>query len=445
MSKKYPRVYMDISIGTKAAGRIIFELFTDLTPKTAENFRGLCTGEYGNVGMGTKTKKLHYLNSTFHRVVEGFAIQGGDITNGDGTGGASIYGPTFADENFSRKHACAGLLSMANRGRNTNSSQFFITLRACPHLDGKHVVFGQVIDGMDTVRKIAKAPVDMHDRPKIPIVIVDCGELNDFRNFLRYDPFHQLAKKELQKGTEEEAEEKQEEEETEKDGEKAKEQVGEQAEEPESDIPIPVNLKLPEDKLEKLKRLKEKINESKKLNNQAVLEEEKKMNDPNYEKYQKKEKWLQKQKEISEENEFKGIDNDRAYLNTTALKAEYLAEHKKKSHETFGWDVFNEDSLFRAYKKRIKALPVYKDAYEQQKNDPNAEVPITEERLQNLVDDLQAQEEKRRKFSRRRTFYDDEDVTYINERNRVYNKKLERAFGQYAADIKLSLERGTAL
>lgn len=170
-SKVNPKVYMDIQIGSKGAGRIIFELFTDFTPKTAENFRGLCTGDYS----GSTQSKLSYQNSKFHRVVDGFVIQGGDITNGNGTGGFSIYGRTFNDESFARKHSCAGLLSMANSGRNTNSSQFFITLKACPHLDDKHVVFGQVIDGMEVVRQISKVSIDKKDKPRVPVIIVDCG------------------------------------------------------------------------------------------------------------------------------------------------------------------------------------------------------------------------------------------------------------------------------
>jgi len=165
MSKKNPFIFMDVSIGSCPIGRVMYELFIDLTPKTAENFRGLCTGEYGNVGLQSNTKKLYYQDSRFHRVIEDFMIQGGDITHKDGTGGFSIYGPTFNDEDFTRRHSCAGLLSMANCGRNTNNSQFFVTLNACPHLDGKHVVFGQVVYGMDVVRKIAKTAVDKKDKP----------------------------------------------------------------------------------------------------------------------------------------------------------------------------------------------------------------------------------------------------------------------------------------
>lgn len=354
MSKKYPQVYLDITIGTKPAGRVTFELSTDLTPKTAENFRGLCTGEYGHVGMGTRTKRLSYTNTPFHRVVDGFAIQGGDITNGDGTGGASIYGPTFADENFHRKHACAGLLSMANRGRNTNSSQFFITLRPCPHLDDKHVVFGQVIDGMKVIRKIAKVPVDMHDKPKIPITIVDCGEPNDNRSFLRYDPFQksiveeqdgrkQAIKEaqqkfiELQRGGKKEEDTKEKKEGDNEEGEDKQGDVEAEGGAVEGDFELPVSKKMDQSKLAKLQEIKMKLNKARKMNNQAVLEEERKMNDPNYEKAIRAKKWMEKKKELEEENEFKGRDEDKGYLNNTATKVEIMTGNKKKKKgETFG-------------------------------------------------------------------------------------------------------------
>lgn len=116
-------------------------------------------------------------------------LQGGDISNTGGKGGYSIFGRTFADESFARTHSCAGLLSMVNSGRNTNASQFYITLKQCPHLDGKNVVFGQVIDGMEIIRKISKVPIGKEDKPKYPIVIIDCGEVGDFKSFLKYDPF----------------------------------------------------------------------------------------------------------------------------------------------------------------------------------------------------------------------------------------------------------------
>lgn len=144
-----PRVAIDVTIGGQPAGTITIELFADVTPKTADNFRALCTGEKGK---GKSGKDLTFAGSPFHRIIPEFMIQGGDFTNGNGTGGESIYGEKFPDENFKLKHVEAGTLSMANAGPNTNGSQFFITVAPTPWLDGKHVVFGKVVDGMDVVR-----------------------------------------------------------------------------------------------------------------------------------------------------------------------------------------------------------------------------------------------------------------------------------------------------
>ena len=173
--KNRPRVFLDIQVGNVPLGRITFELFTDLAPKTAENFRALCTGEKG-IGKTTE-KPLHYLGSCFHRVVKDFMIQGGDFVNHNGTGGESIYGSTFDDEEFKLKHDRPFLLSMANRGRNTNGSQFFITTNHTPHLDNIHVIFGQVVGGKEVVKEINELEVDKKDRPLQDARIVNCGQL----------------------------------------------------------------------------------------------------------------------------------------------------------------------------------------------------------------------------------------------------------------------------
>jgi len=171
---KRPRVFFDIAIGGVKAGRVAFELYSDIVPKTAENFRALCTGEKGE---GASGKPLHYKNSGFHRVIKGFMIQGGDFTQGNGTGGESIYGEKFEDENFEKVHDRPFLLSMANAGPGTNGSQFFVTTVPTPHLDKKHVVFGEVINGKSIVRQIENLKTQSGDKPFHDATIIDCGEL----------------------------------------------------------------------------------------------------------------------------------------------------------------------------------------------------------------------------------------------------------------------------
>ncbi|WP_462319911.1 peptidylprolyl isomerase [Halochromatium sp.] len=163
-----PKVAMDVSIGGEPAGTIEAELFADVVPKTAENFRVLCSGSEG--------EDMQYAGSPFHRIIPGFMIQGGDFTNGNGTGGKSIYGGKFEDENFELKHDEAGLLSMANAGPDTNGSQFFITVAPTPWLDGRHVVFGKVTSGMDVVEAM-EAQGSRRGQTQTEVVMSDCRVL----------------------------------------------------------------------------------------------------------------------------------------------------------------------------------------------------------------------------------------------------------------------------
>jgi len=168
------KVFFDVEIGGTPAGRIVMGLFDDVVPKTAENFRALCTGEKG---VGKSGKPLHFKGSGFHRVIPGFMCQGGDFTRGNGTGGESIYGDKFADESFqgkAGKHFGPGTLSMANAGPNTNGSQFFLCTAPIDWLDGKHVVFGQVLEGMNVIQAV-EAVGSRSGACSAPVVIADSG------------------------------------------------------------------------------------------------------------------------------------------------------------------------------------------------------------------------------------------------------------------------------
>merc|ERR1712145_19933 len=160
------RVFFDVTADGAPVGKVIMELRTDVVPKTCENFRALCTGEKG----------IGFKGSAFHRVIPNFMCQGGDFTAGNGTGGKSIYGNKFADENFTLKHTGPGILSMANAGPNTNGSQFFICTVKTSWLDNKHVVFGSITDGMDVVKEVEKYG-SSGGRTSKPVTISDCGQL----------------------------------------------------------------------------------------------------------------------------------------------------------------------------------------------------------------------------------------------------------------------------
>ena len=159
-----PNVYLDIMVDNKQMGQIVIQLYDHVVPQTANNFRQLAINK-------------NYQNTIFHRIIKGFMIQGGDFTRGDGTGGISIYGDKFPDENFNIKHTKPGLLSMANSGPDTNGSQFFITTVSTPHLDNKHVVFGEVISGMNIVEHLDNISTNPEDKPNVECKIGDCGIL----------------------------------------------------------------------------------------------------------------------------------------------------------------------------------------------------------------------------------------------------------------------------
>eukprot|EP01083_Nonionella_stella_P056348 148419_1 len=421
------QVFLDIEVADEPIGRIVIELFNDVVPKTARNFHALCTGEKGKCKTNP-SKLLCYKGSKFHRVIKDFMIQGGDITKSNGIGGESIYGGgTFEDENFKMKHDKPGMVSMANCGPNQNSSQFFIICAAQKHLDNKHVVFGRVVSGMKVVNGIQNLPVKVGgngaSKPKYPVKISECGDLevwNTIKNKV-FDEDNQLM---AETPPETIATETQTEAETESD---------------------PLKRKLLE--------LRMKRNEARKLNKKAIIEEHNKLNKSDHQiSKEKHEKYEKKTKKRKREMMETYRDPNLSILYESAEYAHNMKANKKRKTEIFGWNVFNDDTLYAAYNKRIakmdgnsgyvkdtkQLVDVNSLSYAQPCNDE-------EDDIDHMVTELNQQIAKRNKFQRRRTYYQDADVSYINKRNMVFNKKVERAYSQYTAEIRANLERGTAL
>eukprot|EP00418_Pyrodinium_bahamense_P012293 CAMPEP_0179131102 /NCGR_PEP_ID=MMETSP0796-20121207/62266_1 /TAXON_ID=73915 /ORGANISM="Pyrodinium bahamense, Strain pbaha01" /LENGTH=405 /DNA_ID=CAMNT_0020830021 /DNA_START=87 /DNA_END=1302 /DNA_ORIENTATION=- len=403
---KNPRVYLDIAIGNRAGGRVLFELFADVTPRTAENFRGLCTGEYGQ---GRTTKRpLSYIGCSFFRSVKGVLVQSGDFQFNNGDGGESVYGGTFNDEDFSRRHTQGGILSMANRGRNSNGSQFFITLKRHPLLDGKHIVFGQVIGGMDVIRAIGQVPTDRDEKPRVPVTIVGSGEVG--RANKSPANLHVQMEKHIADLNEELA---------------------------------PSGLKVPE----------LKMNQCRASNSKEVVEEQKRAADPDYAKRRAGEQQQQQQQQQQqlerngkaggqeangEASQQRQLPKGKEHLLDTVETVEMRdAKRKKGNPDAFGWDVFNQDSLLRAHEKRLKHISFDEKAYKEQKDKLQEDTSLfagfgykpTEEAKDRLQAAIEKIHEKKKEFSRRRDYCAEEDVTYINERNRHFNRKMQRAFG----------------
>lgn len=426
---------MDISIGS-IKGRLVITLFADVVPKTAENFRCLCTGEKG--------RGLHYKGSKFHRVISGFMAQGGDITRGDGTGGESIYGKKFNDENFKIKHLSAGYLSMANAGSNTNGSQFFILFKATPHLDGRHVVFGKVTEGIELLKVLEKVLTDNKDCPRLDVVITDCGQIqndditqpstlssdvklintnkivsqNNSNSLVTNDSNNEKDKK-----TTESVE----------DSNDIKAMTAEDIEKATMEMT---------DVQKRLFKIRMKINQGRKANRDEVEEEYKRYNVKNYNYNSKNEKNL----DASFDNNHK--PSLKSAMAITAADAETKAlkrQQKEDAEKTFGWEAFTAEAGYRAYEKQLHKLPTNsKTAVE---IDPLSygKSSVSQSGLNRLAKEIEEKEEAKKKYRKHRMEFDATDVDGINAKNLNFNKKLKRSFDKYTVEIRQNLERGSAI
>ena len=505
-----PRCWFEMTVGGTPVGRITFELRADVVPRTAENFRALCTGEKG--------ANLHYKGSTFHRVIPEFMCQAGDFTAGDGTGGKSIYGNKFADENFKLKHTGLGILSMANAGPNTNGSQFFICTSKTQWLDGKHVVFGSVVEGMDVVRQIERVGSKSGACRKV-VKVADCGvedpmvgdvsqqsaaakallkkqKLNEEKPALETrlatseDPdvlsARRLAEtsggqkytghcslstiagkvfeKTTTKGDEKNEEGTEKEQSTSLLGAGGGRLdlggsgvgAGTSGDQQTQGQQKPLN---PRER--KLFELRLKLNESRKANRAAVVDEKKREEAPEaYEKEKKQRQVENKQKRTESNLEKRGIGSDKKHLLETAEYASdkyYKQEKKRKTAGASGGEVFSKNNLYNAYEKRTKNVDVDLETYNRGKGDDDVDpsvntlsygqtgAAVPDKNIDRMVAELTEQKRKRAEFSRRRMHREAKDVTHINSRNEHFNKKLGRAYDQHTAEIKANLERGTAL
>ena len=436
-----PNVFFDLSIGGRNIGRLEMELFMDVVPRTAENFRALCNGI---VSQGSSKKALTYKGSCFHRIIPGFMAQGGDITHADGTGGESIYGHTFKDENFKIKHNQPGLMSMANSGPNTNGSQFFITFKATPHLDGKHVVFGRVTGGEAIMKVLENCAIDKKtDRPRKPIIISDCGE---------------VAKEEIDSGgvgavqspvlNADEASEG---------GSGSAEAEGQKKEyERQGDLeePIEVNSALsPTEK--RLMALRMKMSQSRQANKMEVEHEYRRLKDPTYDRRQIRAENKLKALKKGETPNGRGGHRDVKMLGQTIAEAEAAKEKEEMDSEKiarFGAkDAVKADKLHRQYEKLTDKLPVRSSGDREGEIDEmlygtrgTARVP--KRGLDRLTEHVNEREEARAKNKKARSGHTaGADIDYINDKNASFNKGIKNAFDKYTVEIKQNIERGTAL
>jgi cyclophilin family peptidyl-prolyl cis-trans isomerase len=364
--------------------------------------------------------------------------QGGDFSRGDGTGGESIYGGEFKDENFIRKHLGPGMLSMANAGPHTNGSQFFITFRNTPHLNGKHVVFGRLINGLPFLRDIELLRTGANNRPHQDVTIVNCGMVAD-----------EVEEKKEEKVAVVVAPGGANDEEIDiSDSDSDENNEDEKQAEPEEKVEVAAPT-FANPRAQKLFELRLALNKSRKANHREVISERKRINEGGSSK-ETRSNYLAKQEAWKKELKDSGENPDHGWLRESAESANAKIKKKrmkKKNQAAFGWDVFNQDAQYNAYNKRLTNMTQNVDTNFRDVDslDYVVDVKPSDAAIESMVAELEEGQKRREKFSRRRPVYEGADVDAINDRNYVFNKKAKRAFDKYTTEVRANLERGTAL
>ncbi|KAL3944013.1 MAG: hypothetical protein SGBAC_001923 [Bacillariaceae sp.] len=439
------KAYLEFQSGMAQPERLDLVLYKDSVPRTVDNF---CHYLKADGGKG-------YRNSTFHRIIKGFMAQGGDFLNSDGTGSTSIYGPTFDDENFLHSHNKVGMLSMANSGRNTNGSQFFITFRPTPHLDGKHVVFGHVDlstpESRVTLERLEAVKTGADDRPQNAIRIVDCGVVKGEEPDNKQEEGDSQIKDTASAKTTETAPDEEE------------DDVNE-LELPESEDEEP-----PKTKAEAIKRrmrkLKLKMNQARQLNKKEVLKEGERLSSQEGAAAVRKRQMIKDKKMNQADWKAKnskafgvaaehGIDAKHLVQQAdSSLKAAYKKKEKAKSNRFEMQDYYNSEGQHRNYERNLKVLDRVAGPLDDADNSTETFNPMMSasdeirerQGARNLATEMKRRIEKQKKKKRERMEFEETDVSYINNRNKRFNQKISRNFDKHTAEIRQNLERGTAL
>mmetsp|Transcript_14911 Transcript_14911/g.28952 ORF Transcript_14911/g.28952 Transcript_14911/m.28952 type:complete len:489 (+) Transcript_14911:130-1596(+) len=486
-----PRVWLEIGVNGKSVGTLRCDLFGERAPRTVENFRALCTGEKGSSPDG---QRLHFKASTFHRLIPGFMIQGGDIVSNDGTGSVSIYGETFGDEDYIRrgKHALRGALSMANSGPNSNGSQFFILFDRAPHLDGKHVVFGQVSTGAQVLDILEGLRTGPGDKPLAKVEILDCGECEDDEDDLRSDnpaDAASHAQDVVQQTMERHASNLR----------RDAERLNKAAEGKSFPIPTAANptavyedgearraalerLDQAQDaaraaasgqdggyagkmseRQRKLMELRQRKAQARSENSKQVMAEHERdaKSKASAGKEAANERWKRTEEERKKQLELLGVGEDKAYLLDTAEKAARVQASKQKKVDNIlaakQAHPFDDSTILRAYDKQVQKLKQL-DGDDDQAQAKRERTSLRESELSygsngavsdsakdRMMQTFAESENPRKRLRNTSALLEGEVVNGINGLNEKISRNLSKAYDKYTTEIRQNFERGTAL